>query len=127
MPGGEGVYRFFRLDGRDAAAGGTMPAEMAGQGMPSHWNVWVADAIWKRDGTMVGGMLEMNEQWEGIPSAWMVYFAVAGTDEAVSRATELGGSVGAPPFDTAFGRSAVLVDLAGGRFSVVTPAPAPAG
>jgi uncharacterized protein len=44
----------------------------------------------------------MNEQWAGIPSAWMVYFAVAGTDEAARRATELGGSV-------------------------VTPAPAPAG
>ena len=42
MPGGEGVYRFFRLDGRDAAAGGTMPAEMAARGIPSHWNAWVA-------------------------------------------------------------------------------------
>jgi predicted enzyme related to lactoylglutathione lyase len=42
MPGGDGIYRFFRLDGRDAAAGGSMPAEMAAQGIPSHWNVWVA-------------------------------------------------------------------------------------
>jgi uncharacterized protein len=223
MPGTEGVYRFFRLGGRDAAAGGTMPADMAGQGIPSHWNVWVASdsaektvewaaaaggqvlmppttlgpsgtlamvadpggaaigvwqadqhigagvvgepgamtwwevntrsfeackdfygqvfgwdaepldapgvtyAIWKLDGKMVGGMLEMNEQWEGIPSSWMVYFAVAGTDEAAGRATELGGSVGAPPFDTAFGRIAVLVDPAGGHFSVVTPVERPAG
>jgi predicted enzyme related to lactoylglutathione lyase len=29
MPGGEGIYRFFRLGGRDAAAAGTMPPEMA--------------------------------------------------------------------------------------------------
>src|SRR4029453_15641803 len=42
MPGGGGTYRFFRLDGRDAAAGGTMLPEMADQGIPSHWNVWVA-------------------------------------------------------------------------------------
>ena len=42
MPGGDGTYRFFRLGGRDAAAAGTMPAEMAAQGIPSHWNVWVA-------------------------------------------------------------------------------------
>jgi predicted enzyme related to lactoylglutathione lyase len=42
MPGGGGVYRFFRLGGRDAAAAGTMPPEMAAQGIPSHWNVWVA-------------------------------------------------------------------------------------
>jgi uncharacterized protein len=42
MPGGEGIYRFFRLGGRDAPAAGTMPPEMAAQGIPSHWNVWVA-------------------------------------------------------------------------------------
>jgi predicted enzyme related to lactoylglutathione lyase len=222
MPGGGEVYRFFRLGGRDAAAAGSMPPEMSAQGIPSHWNVWVAGnadqiiekaaaaggqvlmapmtlgpsgrlamvadpggaavgvweadqhigagvvdepgamswyevntrafdenkrfygevfgwtaepldapginyATWKLDGRTVGGMLEMNEQWEGIPSSWMVYFAVGDTDEAAKRATELGGSVGAPPFDTAFGRIAVLVDPAGGHFSVVTPVPAPAG
>jgi uncharacterized protein len=44
MPGTDGVYRFFRLGGRDAAAGGTMPPAMAAQGLPSHWNVWVATA-----------------------------------------------------------------------------------
>jgi uncharacterized protein len=223
MPGGEGIYRFFRLGGRDAAAGGTMPAEMAAQGIPSHWNVWVATdsaaevvekaaaaggqvlmppmtmgpsgtlamvadpggaaiGVWQADqhigagvvdepgamvwyevntrafeeckrfyGQVVGwaaepleapginyatwrlgdrtvaGMLEMNEQWEGIPSSWMVYFAVGDTDEAAKRATELGGSVGAPPFDTAYGRIAVLADPAGGHFSVLTPAQAAAG
>jgi predicted enzyme related to lactoylglutathione lyase len=55
----------------------------------------VNHATWKLDGRTVGGMLEMNEQWEGIPSSGMVYVAVAGTDEAASRATELGGPVGA--------------------------------
>ena len=35
--------------------------------------------------------------------------------------------VGAPPFDTAFGRIAVLVDPAGGHFSVVTPTQPAAG
>ena len=57
----------------------------------------------------------------------MTYFAVTDTDAAAQRTTELGGSVGAPPFDTAFGRSAVLVDPAGGHFSVVTPTRPPAG
>jgi hypothetical protein len=50
----------------------------------------------------------------------MTYFAVTDTDRAAGRATELGGAVGAPPFDTAFGRVAVLSDPAGGHFSVVT-------
>jgi predicted enzyme related to lactoylglutathione lyase len=57
----------------------------------------------------------------------MTYFAVTETDAAAQRTTELGGSVGAPPFDTAFGRIAVLVDPAGGHFSVVTPSRPPAG
>ena len=222
MPGGGGVYRFFRLGGRDAAAGGSMPPEMQAQGIPSHWNVWVAGdadqltgkaaaaggqvlmapmtlapsgrlamiadpggaavgiweadqhigagvvdepgamtwyevntrafeenkrfygevfgwtaepleapgvnyATWKLGDRTVGGMLEMTDQWEGIPSSWMVYFAVTDTDEAARRATELGGSVGAPPFDTAFGRIAVLVDPTGGHFSVVEPTQPPAG
>ncbi|HXQ56259.1 MAG TPA: hypothetical protein VOA19_10720 [Actinomycetes bacterium] len=35
MPGGDGTYRFFRLGGRDAAAAGTMPAEMAARASPA--------------------------------------------------------------------------------------------
>jgi uncharacterized protein len=222
MPGGDGIYRFFRLDGRDAAAGGSMPGEMAAQGIPSHWNIWVAGnadevagkaaaaggqvlmapttlgpsgrlamvadpagaavgvweagehigasvveepgamtwwevntrafeeskrfygevfgwsaepldapgvnyALWKLDGRTVGGMLEMTAEWGEIAPHWMTYFAVTDTDRAASRATELGGSVGAPPFDTAFGRIAVLADPAGGHFSVVTPTRPPSG
>jgi uncharacterized protein len=42
MPGGPGVYRFFRQGGRDVAAVGQLPPEMAAQGVPSAWNVWVA-------------------------------------------------------------------------------------
>jgi uncharacterized protein len=217
MPGGPGVYRFFRKGGRDVAAAGPMPPEMAAQGVPSHWNVWVASdsadetaeraaaaggqvlmapttlgpsgrlamvadpggaavgvwqagdhigagvvdepgamtwwevntrafeacrrfygevfgwtaepleapgvtyATWKLDGRTVGGMLEMTEQWEGIDAHWMTYFAVTDTDDAARRAAEAGGSVGAPPFDTAYGRIAVLSDPSGGHFSVVTP------
>jgi predicted enzyme related to lactoylglutathione lyase len=84
-------------------------------------------ALWKLDGRTVGGMLEMTREWEGIPSTWMVYFATRDTDETAKRATELGGSVGAPPFDTTVGRIAVLVDPAGGHFSVLTPVTPAAG
>jgi uncharacterized protein len=82
---------------------------------------------WKLGDRTVGGMLEMTAEWGDIAPNWMTYFAVADTDEAAKRATELGGSVGAPPFDTAFGRIAVLSDPSGGHFSVVTPTRPPAG
>jgi predicted enzyme related to lactoylglutathione lyase len=186
MPGGDGIYRFFRLDGRDAAGGQVLMApttlgpsgrlamiadpggaavgvwqadQHIGAGVVEEpgamtwWEVntrafedckrfygqvfgWSAEPLdapgvnyvtWKLDGKTVGGMLEMTPEWEGIPSAWMTYFAVTDTDAAAQRAGELGGSVGAPPFDTDFGRIAVLVDPAGGHFSVVTPTQPPAG
>ena len=82
---------------------------------------------WKLGDRTVGGMLEMTPEWGEIPAHWMTYFAVRDTDDDARRATDLGGSVGAPPFDTTYGRIAVLVDPAGGHFSVVTPAEAAAG
>jgi predicted enzyme related to lactoylglutathione lyase len=82
---------------------------------------------WKLGDRTVGGMLEMTPEWGEIPAHWMTYFAVRDTDDAARRATDLGGSVGAPPFDTTYGRIAVLVDPTGGHFSVVTPTGSGAG
>jgi predicted enzyme related to lactoylglutathione lyase len=75
--------------------------------------------VWKRHDQTVAGMLEMNEQWVGVPPHWMLYFAVDDTDQAAKRASELSGGVGAPPFDTPYGRIAVLSDPAGAHFSVI--------
>lgn len=53
---------------------------------------------------------------------WMVYFEVdpaVGTDVMAEQAGRLGGRVVAPPFDTPFGRTAVLADPGGGTFSVI--------
>jgi uncharacterized protein len=221
MPGGHGVYRFFRIGGRDVAASGQLPAEMAAQGVPSAWNVWVADdagqalqraqaaggsvlipvtdmgpsgrmtmladpggaafgvwqagehlgagvvgepgsmtwwevntrafddckrfygevfgwttqevpgdmryVTWHRDGTMVGGMLEMTAEWGDVPAHWMAYFAVEDPDEVAKRATELAGEVSQPPFDTPYGRMAVLRDPTGAAFSIIKPVPPPSG
>jgi hypothetical protein len=97
------------------------------------WDAETLDApginyvTWKLGGRTVGGMLEMTPEWEGIAAHWMTYFAVLDTDDAAKRASDLGGSVGAPPFDTAYGRIAVLADPAGGHFSVISPVRQAAG
>ena len=72
MPGGDGTYRFFRLGGRDAAAAGTMPAEMAAQGIPSHWNVWVAGNADEATGraAAAGGQVLMAPTTLGRRAAW---------------------------------------------------------
>jgi len=64
------------------------------------------------------GVLQMNEQWEGVPPHWMPYFAVADTDATCEKVTEAGGKVCVPPFDTPYGRIAVVEDPFGATFSL---------
>jgi len=78
----------------------------------------------KKGETTVGGILQMNEQWEGIPPHWSAYFQVNDTDAAAAAVEAAGGKVNVPGFETPFGRIAVLSDPAGAVFSVVQP---PAG
>jgi uncharacterized protein len=68
----------------------------------------------------VGGALEMSAEMPAeMPASWGVYFAVQDAPAAVARATELGGSVQVPVFDTPQGPTAVLRDPQGGTFSVI--------
>jgi predicted enzyme related to lactoylglutathione lyase len=55
---------------------------------------------------------------EAPPPNWSVDFWVEDVDAAAVRATELGGAVVAPAFDTPVGRTAVLADPHGAAFSV---------
>jgi predicted enzyme related to lactoylglutathione lyase len=70
----------------------------------------------------LGGMGGMMGAPEGTPSHWLVYFAVASTDDAVAAATATGGSVAQPAVDSPFGRMAVLADPAGAAFCVIESA-----
>jgi predicted enzyme related to lactoylglutathione lyase len=68
----------------------------------------------------VGGALEMSAEFPAeIPANWTVYFAVEDAEAAVAKATELGGSVQVPIFDTPQGPTAVLKDPQGGVFSII--------
>jgi uncharacterized protein len=70
-------------------------------------------------GLPVGGIGEIGpEAPEDLPSNWATYFAVADADDAVARASELGGLVIRPPWDSPYGRMAVLSDDQGAVFAV---------
>jgi len=73
------------------------------------------------DGSAVAGMISMDgPEWPAdLPPHWMVYFAVADTDAACAKATDLGGSVSVPPTDAQIGRFAVVADPNGAFFSLV--------
>jgi predicted enzyme related to lactoylglutathione lyase len=53
---------------------------------------------------------------------WMTYFAVSDTDEAVRRASDLGGHVLQAPKDCAIGRLATVADPEGAVFTIVRTA-----
>ena len=76
--------------------------------------------VFETGGKQVGGTTP--PQMPGTPNHWHVYFAAADADATAAKATELGGSVLVPPFDTPVGRIAVLRDPQGAVFSILQPA-----
>jgi uncharacterized protein len=58
----------------------------------------------------------------GVPPVWNSYITVESADDAAAKATELGGTVHAPPFDVMdAGRMAVIQDPTGAFFMVWQP------
>ena len=67
-----------------------------------------------------GGLLQMDEMWQGIPSHWGIYFRVADCDVATVKVQDLGGVVKQGPFDApGVGRIAVVADPQGAVFSLI--------
>lgn len=75
------------------------------------------------NGEGVGGMIEMDDQWEGVPNHMMVYFAVEDCDETAKLVGSNGGRVCVPPTEIPSGRFAVLEDPQGCTFSVLQSNP----
>ena len=67
----------------------------------------------------LGGIGGMMGAPEGVPSHWLLYFAVADADASVTTASTAGGQSLAEPFDSPFGRMGPLMDPDGAPFWVV--------
>ena len=68
-----------------------------------------------------GGIMPMDEQFQGIPPHWGIYFMVNDCDASVARAKEMGGVVRHGPFDApGVGRIAIMADPQGAGFSLIT-------
>ena len=80
--------------------------------------------VFKAGDAMVGGTVP--PPMPGTPNHWHVYFGTDDADATAAKATELGGSVVVPPFDTPVGRMAVLSDPQGAVFSIIKTMPPPA-
>ncbi len=69
----------------------------------------------------IGAMCNMQpeQQTQGIPSNWGVYFDVHDCDAATAKARQLGGNVLMPPMDVSeHGRMSVIADPTGAVFSL---------
>jgi uncharacterized protein len=83
-------------------------------------------ATLKLDGKEVGGIGQLGSGFPPeVPAHWSTYFAVEDTDAAVAMVTKAGGSTTREPWDTPYGRMAVVSDDQGAAFSLMsTPAAA---
>jgi predicted enzyme related to lactoylglutathione lyase len=94
----------------DAFYGGLFPYELEAVESGIDYTVY------KAEGEAVCGRLQMDANWAGVPPHWMVYFDVADLGAAVAKVAELGGEVPVPPFETPYGRIAVVHHAGGGGF-----------
>lgn len=76
----------------------------------------------KAGGEIVGGIGAAMPGDAPESPHWRVYFAVPDADVAVRRITELGGTVVGEPFDSPYGRIAVVTDDQGVQFRVMAAA-----
>lgn len=68
----------------------------------------------------VAGVSSVGDELpRGVPPHWMTYFTVADTDAAARGAVRLGGRVVRGPWESPFGRAAVVADPEGAAFTVV--------
>jgi hypothetical protein len=71
-----------------------------------------------KDGRNLGGIARAPAEAPGTPSYWLTTFEVADLDVATEACTAGGGKVVRPPYDTPFGRMAVVADPFGAVFGL---------
>lgn len=77
--------------------------------------------LFRLQGRDVGGgySLRADQKERNVSPHWLMYVAVESADKSVKRATDLGATVLAGPFDAGdFGRMAVLMDPMGAPFAI---------
>jgi len=110
-----GALCWCELDTNDTQAAGRFYTRLFG---------WTAKESpqyteFRRNGTPIGGMMRIPEDWGDVPPNWLPYFAVADCDATAAKAKDLGGSAFVPPTDIPnVGRFAVLRDPQGAVFAI---------
>ncbi|MET9802616.1 VOC family protein [Streptomyces sp. NPDC006368] len=84
------------------------------------FRVWSPAGTQASDENAIGGRSVITDAFPAeMPAHFLVYFAVDDCDDTAATAQRLGGRVTEPPFDTPYGRIAVLADNQGAVFAVL--------
>jgi predicted enzyme related to lactoylglutathione lyase len=123
-----GTFAWAELLTPRGSAADDFYAQLVGLGSTQIGDATTYDyAVWTPAGhqTPVAGRHQIVAR-DGGRALWRVYFTVdpvIGTDQALTSAVRLGATVVADPRDIPAGRTAVLTDLTGAQFALLTPAP----
>ncbi|MCE9530599.1 MAG: VOC family protein [Planctomycetes bacterium] len=118
--GEEGAFCWSELMTSDTAAATKFYTALFG------WKTKVSEGAgfpythWQNEGTDIGGMMAIQEQWGPMPPNWGNYIQVKNCDKTAAKAATLGGKICMPPSDIPnTGRFAMLQDPQGAMFSVI--------
>lgn len=113
-----GAVVWNELNTHDLDASGAWLQQVFGvtlEDMPGAPNPYRTFAV---DGEVRGGIMQMGSDMARFPSHWMTYFGAEDADGLVGRVTAAGGTVNVEPWDSPFGRMAVLADPQGAVFMI---------
>jgi predicted enzyme related to lactoylglutathione lyase len=111
---------WVELAARDIARAEAFYVGLFGWTMQDHEGSPTAYRMFGNADGMLGGLLQMTEEWGEMPSHWSIYLQVEDVDAAVAKAQALGGKLCFPAFDApGVGRLARIDDPSGAGFYVI--------
>lgn len=117
---GPGTLGWSELATTDAEAAKTFYSNVFGYGLKTSPIGGIEYTELQIDGRSVGGLMEMTEEWKGVPPHWMPYFVVTGADATVQAASSKGADIKVPATDIpGVGRFSLIQDPQGAMFSII--------
>lgn len=111
---------WVELATRDIAAAEAFYTGLFGWTMQDHQGSPTAYRLLSNADGMLGGLLQMTEEWGETPAHWSIYLQVEDVDAIVDQAQALGGKLCFPAFDApGVGRIARIDDPSGAGFYVI--------
>ncbi len=105
---------------RDTAKAGEFYQKLFGWGGDAQEMGPMTYTMFTNQAQPTAGMYEPPPEMGNVPPHWLVYFAVADSDELAKKATELGANVCVPPSDIpGIGRFAIIQDPQGAAFAII--------